>query len=171
MKLFSNYEKNYMYLKQEKPRLEPELIIFFLSLLNSLINKKDKKEKFYLENNLISILIEISEYFEANKLFYERNIILSILLDIDFYKNKEDIFKCEQIINILKKDVLDKASNNKYILTKEFLYRILIMDFCLETKDNHKFFMELIFGFISIEEKYKQKNPDLCKLIHDEFIN
>ena len=101
MKLFSNYEKNYMYLKQEKPRLEPELIIFFLSLLNSLINKKDKKEKFYLENNLISILIEISEYFEANKLFYERNIILSIILDIDFYKNKEDVFKCEQVIKYI----------------------------------------------------------------------
>ena len=172
MKLFSNYEKDYMYQKLERPRLEPELIVFFISLLTSLTNKKNKNEKFWLDDKLISILLGISQYFQENKLLSERNIILSVLLDTDFYKNKEDIFKHQQIVDLLKKDLIEKKSSNKYIINKEFLYKILILDFCLETKENnHKFFMDLIFGFISLAENLKQKNSDLCDNIHKEFIN
>ena len=167
MNLFAYHEKNYAK-KEEKPKLESELIIFFITLLNLL---KNNKGKFYLNNNVILQLIDFYEYFNINRLINERNMILSILLDIDYYKNKEDIFKYQKLLEKIKNELKEKSNDNKYIINKEFLYKLLNLDFCLETKEfNHKFFIELITGFISFEKKSKTDDPKLIELIHNEFI-
>ena len=41
MKLFSHFEKDFTIIKSEKAKLESEMIVFFLVLLNSLLNKKE----------------------------------------------------------------------------------------------------------------------------------
>ena len=119
----------------EKQKLESEMIVFFLSLLILLINKK-KKEKFYLDNNVFLVLNDISNYFIRNRLINERNIILSILLDIDLYRNKEDIFQNQKLFNILQKELQEKNNDNKYIINKELLYKILSLDFCFESNES-----------------------------------
>ena len=154
----------------EKQKLESEMIVFFLSLLISLINKK-QKEKFYLDNNVLIILNDISNYFNRNRLINERNILLSILLDIDYYRNKEDIFQNQKLFNILKKELEEKNNDNRYIFNKEFLYKILSLDFCFENNEiKHKFLIELISGFITFDEKCKKDNNKFCELIQKEFI-
>ena len=171
MKLFSNYEKNFKYPTLETNKLEPEMISFFLALITCLSNKKGKKEKFYLDNKMILIFIEICEYFKENKLINEINLILSILLDIDFYKNKEYIFQYQQLFNLLKTELTENKNNNKNIINKDFLYKILILDFCFEKKEmKHKFLMEIISEFITFDERNRQENINLFVSIHNEFI-
>jgi len=158
MELISYKEKNFKYPENQKPKFESDLNIFFLTLLNSLINQKGK---IYFDNNLIMILIEIYKYFKKNSFTNQKDIILSILLDIDFYKNKEDIF------DFLKKELKGKSDDNQSIYSKEFLYKILSFDFILESKKcNHKFLMEMISDFILFKEK-ANKNY----IFHEEFIS
>ena len=153
--LYKDKDNNNINILAQKSKLESEMDIFFLTLLNSLINQK---EKFYLNNNLIMELYEIYNYFKIKKLINEKNMILSILLDIDFYKNKEDIFQYKQIFDSFKNELEEKSNDNKSIFNKEFLYKILILDFAFETKkNNHKILMEIISCFILFEEENKHK--------------
>jgi len=168
MKLFSCFEKNFM-TNEENKRFEPEVAIFFITLLNLLQNNK---EKIYLKENIILSLIELYIYFSINKLINERNIILSILLDIDYYKNKEDIFKYPQIFIQNINELKEKPNYKINIINKEFLYKLLSLDFCFETKElNYKLFRELISGFILLDEKSKKDKPKLNEFILNEFIN
>ena len=167
MNLFYYYEENFIQ-KEEKPKLESEMIIFFLTLLTLL---KKHKENFYFNNNMILCLIELYEYFNRNRLINEKNIILSILLDIGYYKNKEDIFKYQQIFAHLKSD-LESKEDNLNIFNKEILYKLLILDFCFESKEfKHKLLTEIISRYISFDDKIRRDNPKLCKLIQKEFIS
>ena len=167
IQLFYYYEENFIK-KEEKPKLESEMAIFFLTLLN-LLNKY--KENIYLNNDMILILIELYKYFNKNRLINEKNMILSILLDMKYYQNKEDIFKYQQIFNLLKND-LEKPKEKGYIFNKEILYKLLMLDFCFESKEfKHKLLTELISSFISIDEKSKNDDQELYKLIHNEFID
>ena len=190
MKLFAYYEINYMNSspkktdkiktpkkpedsgkteQPEKQKLESEMTVFFLTLL-TLINKK-QKEKFYLDKEVFLILIDISSYLFRNRFINEKNIILSILLDIDLYRNKEDIFQFPKLFNILKNDLQEKNNDNKNIINKEFLYKILNLDFCFESSGiKHKFLVELISGFITFDEKSKKDNPKIYEFIQKEFI-
>ena len=170
MELISYQDNIFISSNTEKSiKLEKKLTIFFLTLLILLINKK---EKIYLSNSVILKLIEISEYFKTNKLIEHRNIILSILLDIDFYRNKEDIFKYEQIFLSLKNEFDEKSSNIKSLINKEFLYKILLLDFCFVTNKNmRKIIIELITCFIFFSYKReKNDNLELFKSIQNEFL-
>jgi len=167
IKLISYRDKNFVNEQNQKPKFESEMNIFFLTLLNSLLNQKGK---IYFNINLIVKLIEIYKYFKTNKLINQKDMILSILLDIDFYKNKEDIFQYKQIFDYFKDELEGKTNDNKSIFNKEFLYKILILDFLFETKKfNHKLLMEIISDFILYEQYDDKVNKN--RFIHDEFIS
>ena len=64
MKLFSYSPQNFIK-KEERLKLESQVVIFFLTLLNLLQNNKDK---IYLNNHIILSLIELYGYFNTIKL-------------------------------------------------------------------------------------------------------
>jgi hypothetical protein len=132
IELISYQENYYENQKNQLKKLDTEMIIFFLTLLTSLLNKKDKK--IYLKDNIIMKLIEIYDYFKTNKLIEQKNMILSIIFDIDFYKNKLDIFQYQKIFISLKNDIEELSADNKSLINIEFFYKLLILDFSFETK-------------------------------------
>ena len=166
------YQENYYENQKNKiKKLDTEIIIFFLTLLISLLNKKGKK--MYLNQNIIIKLIEIYDYFRTNKIIEPKNLILSIILDIEFYKNKEEVFKHQRILNSLKNDIEEFDLDNQSLFRMEYLYKLLLLDFSFESKKyKHKLLMELISDFILLGTKTNLNiNPDHCKIIHKEFIN
>ena len=170
IELISYQENYYENHKNQLKKLDTEIIIFFLTLLISLLNQKDKK--IYLKDNIILKLIEIYDYFKTNKLIEQKNMILSIIFDIDFYKNKFDIFQNQKIFISLKNDIEELTADNSSLISFEFFYKILILDFSFETKKyKHKLLMEIISDFISLDAKKLGINDELCKMIHKEFIN
>ena len=169
MEIISYSDKTYINLNPSQPLFEQEMSTFFLVLLNILNNKKGK---IFLDNELIMKLIEFLFYFKKNKLMHHKNMIYSILLDVDFYQKREDIFQYRQIFDSLKNELKEKTKDNKSIINKEFLYKLLILDFCFETKNkNHKLLMELIAGFISYEEENRENKQNKYKIIHNKFIS
>ena len=170
MEIILYADSNYINPNPSNPLLDQEISTFFLVLLNLLINKKGK---IFLDNQVIMKLIEISNYFKTNKLIDHKNMILSILLDIDFYENKEDIFHYGQIFDSLKNEFEEQSEITKSIINKEFLYKILMLDFCFKKKkNNHKLLMEIISGFISNERKnIDDTKQDKYDIIHNEFIS
>ena len=170
MNIFT-YQNNYFSVNnQEIDKIEQEMIIFFLTLLILLINKKGK---IFLSSNVILQLIQILEYFNKKQLINEKNLILSILLDVDFYKNNEDIFEYKQIFNFLKSEFKDSSNKNKSLLTKEFFLKLLSLDFCFEIKEfKHDILIELICEFIESTEKLpKDKDKlDPCLPIYTELF-
>ena len=171
MDLITCQENYYENQKNQIKKLDTEMIIFFLTLLISLLNKKGKK--IYLNENIIIKLIEIYDYFKTNKIIEPKNLILSIILDMELYKNKEEIFQHQKILNSLKNDIEEFALDNKSLFRMEYLYKLLLLDFSFETKKfKHKFLMELISDFILLGTKTNLNiNPDYCIRIHNEFIN
>ena len=153
-----NYQLNTY--KDSSGNFDTKLPIFLLALLILLYNKKDK---IYFNNNTILKLIEIFEHFKSFKLTNERNIILSILLNIDFYKKKEDIFGFQQIFGSLKSILEEKYEDSFSLFNKEFLYKLLSLDYLFETEKKHKFLTEIISDFVSIEPQKENE-------IHQNFI-
>ena len=164
MNIFTYQENNFKRPESEKSKLDTENILFFLTLLIELMNKK---KEIYLSSDVIQRLIEISGYFNNNKLISERNMILSILLDIDFYKEKEDIFNYIQMFNPLLEELEEKQNDEKNSSSKkEFFFKLLMLDFCFEKKEmNHKTLTKLISGYITSEEKHQKEIS-----IFNEFI-
>ena len=171
MDLMTYQENYYENQKNQLKKLDTEMIIFFLTLLISLLNKKDKK--IYLNDNIILKLTEIYDYFKTNKIIEPKNMILSIIIDIGFYKNKEDIIKHQKIFNSFKNDIEEFATDNKSLFRTEYFYKLLLLDFTFETKQfKHKLLMELITDYILLETNTKLNiNSELCQTIQKEFIN
>ena len=149
--------------------LNSQMQTYFLTLLILLYNKK---EKIYLENEIILIFIEIYSHIKSSDLINLNYIIFSIILDIEFYKYKKDIFG-KKILNDFKKELEEKSCDIKSIINKEFLYKIFNLDFCFVSKEyKHKIIMEIFLKFISFDEnKIKDVKvvSDLYNMINKEF--
>ena len=156
---------------QKDKHLNSQMQTYFLTLLILLYNKK---EKIYLENEIILIFIEIYSHIKSSELINLNHIIFSIILDVEFYKNKKDIFRNPKIFNDFKKELEEKSNDIKSIINKEFLYKIFNFDFCYLSKEyNHKMIMEIFIKFISFDEnniKDVKVVSDLYDMIHKEFI-
>ena len=154
---------------RKSPKLDNKVSIFFLTLL-TLLNKK--KEKIFLNNNIILKLLEILDYFKYNQLFHQRNIILNILLDIKFYQNKFDIMKYPKLLKSMTSDLVDDSNNDISIISSELLYKILLLDFIFETKDyKHKSLMKLICAFLTFNKNKQNEKSEMYEIIFNEFIN
>ena len=149
--------------------LNSQMQTYFLTLLILLYNKK---EKIYLEKEIILIFIEIYSHIKSSDLINLNYIIMSIVLDVEFYKNKKDIFGTK-ILNDFKKELEEKSCDIKSIINKEFLYKIFNLDFCFVSKEyKHKIIMEIFIKFISFDEniiKDVKVVSDLYDMINKEF--
>ena len=153
---------------RNSPKLDNKISIFFLSLLTLL----NKKENIILNNNIILKLLDILDFFRFNQLFVQRNMILSILLDVDYYENRAHFMKYPKLIKTIISDLEDDSNNDNTIINLEILYKILLLDFIFETKENnHKLLMKLISSFICFDKYKKGNNSEIEENITYEFIN
>ena len=153
--------------ERKPPKLNNNISIFFLSLLN-LVNLKNNT--FFLTHDIVLKFLEILDYFRNNQLFIQRNLILNILLDVRYYPNPSDITKYPELLKIIISDLNNDANNDSSLIKVEILYKILMLDFIFESKESdHKLLMELISAFICFN-KGKKNNSDLEENIMNEFI-
>ena len=127
---------------------------FILSLMIILYRKK-KQTNIKLDKKIYELLLKYIDFYKLNNYYTHRNVIFSLLLDDSFF-NQNKILKEGKILVYLMDVIKNNINNDKDIINKEILYKILNLDFILESKDyHHKLYMKLILSLLLIKDNKK----------------
>ena len=124
---------------------------FIMSLMIILYKNKKKDNNIKLDNNIYELLLKYIDFYSLNNYYNHKNLILSLLLDESFF-NQNKVLKEGKIIIYLMDMVKNNLNKEKDIINKEILYKILNLDFILESKEyHHKLYMKLIISLLLIK--------------------
>ena len=159
---YIKFESNYIFhiKNNNKVKTEVKYTIFAFSLL-LLLNTK--KRKLQLDEKIRDLLIEYNKIYREKKALSLLKMNFSILLDENIFKRgKIDIYN--KIMDELKFH-LDNSENESSLLYNEILYKILLMDDILESKDiKHKKYMEILSYFVIENKKNELKDEKKSKI-------
>ena len=156
-----------------KVKTEVKYSIFVLSLI---IVLNTSQRKLQLDEKIRELLIDFSKLYREKKVFILEKMNYSILLDEKIFKkgNIQIYNKIldEMLLNI-NMNINEKESS---LLHKEILYKFLLLDNILESKEiKHKKYIEILSHFIIgnqkkiLKEQKKKKNKDI-KIMYKIFM-
>ena len=134
---------------------------FIVSLMVILYKIKKKENNIKLDNKIYDLLLKYIDFYSLHNYYDHKNLILSLLLDDSLFKQNE-ILKEETIIIYLMDMIQNNLNKEENIINKEILYKILNLDFILDSKEyRHKLYMKLIISLLLIKNN---------KMIYDNII-
>ena len=139
---------------------------FILSLMIILYKNKKKEINIQLNSQIYDLLLKYIDFYSMHNYYSHRNIIFSILLDDSFFEQSKCL-KDGKILVYLMDIIKNNLNNDKEIINKDILYKILNLDFILESKEyHHKLYMKLILSLLLIKN-----NKTIFEVIIKNIIN
>ena len=136
--------------KKKNDSLKFSYFILSLMIILFKIKKKDNIN-IILDNKIYELLLKYIDFYSIHNYYIHRNLIFSILLD-DLLFDQSKYLKEGKIIIYLLDKINNNLNNDKEIINKEILYKILNLDFVLESKEyRHKLYMKLILSLLLIK--------------------
>ena len=165
----------YIFPKRDNTYKVKTEIKYSVLVLSLIIVLNTSQRELQLDEKIRELLIEFSKIYREKKVFILEKMNYSILLDEKiFKKGNYQIYNkiLDELLLHINMNIPDKESS---LLYSEILYKFLLLDHILESKEmKHKKYMEIISHFIignkqiSKDEK-KIKNKDV-KLMSKIFI-
>ena len=139
---------------------------FILSLMIILYKNKKKENTIQLNSQIYDLLLKYIDFYNIHNYYNHRNIIFSILLDDSFFEQSKCL-KDGKILIYLMDIIKNNLNNDKNIINKDILYKILNLDFILESKEyHHKLYMKLILSLLLMKN-----NKIIFEVIIKNIIN
>ena len=139
---------------------------FILSLMIILYKNKKKENNIKLDNQIYELLLKYVDFYTLHHYYNHRNLILSLLLD-DSVFNQNEILKEQKIIVLLMAIIKNNLNNKLDIINEDILYKILNLDFILESKEyRHKLYMKLILSLLLIKNNKMIYKNIIMNIIH-----
>ena len=139
---------------------------FILSLMIILYKNKKKENNIQLNSQIYDLLLKYIDFYSIHNYYSHRNIIFSILLD-DYFFEQSKCLKDGKILVYLMDIIKNNLNNDKDIINRDILYKILNLDFILESKEyHHKLYMKLILSLLLIKN-----NKTIFEVIIKNIIN
>ena len=139
---------------------------FILSLMIILYKNKKKENNIKLDIRIYELLLKYIDFYTLLNYYNHRNLILSILLDDSFFNQKEILKKGEIIVHLMAM-IKNNLNNDSDIINEDILYKILNLDFILESKEyHHKLYMKLILLLLLIKNNKMIYECIIKNIIH-----
>ena len=154
--------------KDKRVKTEKKYINFSLSLITVLYTKK---RKFELDEKIRDILLEYSKFYRKKKVTQNlHKINFSILLDNKLFKKSHISYYNKILDEIIL--YIDNDKKEKSLLYKEILYKYLLLDDILESKEiKHKQYMQIFNYFLIGEEESKNKDTNAMLKIFIRYFS
>ena len=150
-----------------KLKYSDEFNYIFFSFLAILHHYKEINKYLRMNLKIYKLLIEFISFCERDY-YDERNLILSILLDDSLFTQNKVLKEGNMLANldlILQHNLDEDTIEDTHLFNKEILYKILNLQFVLESKEyNHRIYMKIILSLILA------KNLEINKRIFRYFF-